>query len=222
LSPHLIKQSLMKYFLIVTTAILVVACNSGTDRSANIDTASIAVPDTVTTFTPIDSSTEFLDTFSSNLQPWLEQTIKNPQVRLRDFKYAENWVDDSLVTSKQNLDRDFTKVYQSVLVYSPDEKKVLDLGSYGSVVEKSNKGQSKIQPGGPDIEVAVIDLPSKKRRRIFFSGPGSLVEKGFWMNDSTVVLAGKAHERDAEIPMLWMVRMNDTSNYITRYEYTLR
>jgi len=199
-----------------------IACNSGNEKTVAVDsTTRNNAPDTSTTFTPIDSSTEFLDTFSTNLQPWLEQTIHNPQVRLRDFKYADNWVDDSLVTSKQNLDRDFLKVYQSVLIYSPDEKKVLDLGSYGSVVDKGANGQSRIQAAGPDIEVAVIDLPAKKRRRIFFSGPGSLVEKGFWMNDSTVVLAGKSHDQNAEIPMLWMITMNDTSNHVTRYEYTL-
>jgi len=213
----------MRYLLFaLIIAIISIACNSGNEKTVAVDsTTRNNAPDTSTTFTPIDSSTEFLDTFSTNLQPWLEQTIHNPQVRLRDFKYADNWVDDSLVTSKQNLDRDFLKVYQSVLIYSPDEKKVLDLGSYGSVVDKGVNGQSRIQAAGPDIEVAVIDLPAKNRRRIFFSGPGSLVEKGFWMNDSTVVLAGKSHDQNAEIPMLWMITMNDTSNHVTRYEYAL-
>jgi len=201
---------------------LALACNSGSDRSAPPDSSTVVIPDTTTTFTPVDSSSEFLDTFSSNLQPWLEQSIKNAQVRLRDFKYADNWVEDSLVVSKQNLDKDFLKTYQSVLIYSPDEKKVLDLGSYGTVIQKNSKGQARIQTGEPDIEIAVVDLPTKNRRRIFFSGPGSLIEKGFWMNDSTVVLAGKSHEQKAEIPMLWLIRMNDTSNYITRYEYTMQ
>jgi hypothetical protein len=212
----------MKLFIALTAVIFLLSCNSGSDKPANIDTSSIAPPDTASTYSAIDSSSEFLDTFSSNLQPWLEQTIKNPEVRLKDFKYADNWVDDSLVISRQNLDGDFLKTYESVLVYSPDEKKVLDVGSYGSVITKNKKGKSTIQPGGPDVEVAIIDVPGKKRRRIFFSGPGSLVEKGFWMNDSTVVLAGKSHEQNAEIPMLWMIRLNDTSNFITRYEYTLR
>ncbi|HYJ38934.1 MAG TPA: hypothetical protein VEV87_09970 [Chitinophagaceae bacterium] len=212
----------MKLIIALTTLIFLFACNSGSDKSADVDTSGIPPIDTATTFSAIDSSSEFLDTFSSNLQPWLEQTIKNPQVRLKDFSYADNWIDDSLVISKQNLDRDFLKTYESVLVYSPDEKKVLDLGSYGSVISKSKNGKSTIQQAEPDIEVAVIDLPAKKRRRIFFSGPRSLVEKGFWMNDSTVVLAGKSHEQNAEIPMLWMIKLNDTSNFITRYEYTLR
>ena len=212
----------MKLFLALTICILVYACNSGSDRTVVVDSSQVSPPDTSTTFTPIDSSSEFLDTFSSNLQPWLEQTTKNAQVRLRDFKYADNWVEDSLVIRSQNLDKDFLKAYESVLVYSPDEKKVLDLGSYGTTIKKTSKGKTTIQGGEPDIEVAVIDLPAKKRRRIFFSGPGSLIEKGFWMNDSTVVLAGKSHEQNAEIPMLWLITLNDTSNLVKRYEYTLR
>ncbi len=210
--------------ILIPFAILVIllSCNSSTDKTTNTDTISSALPDTSTVYTPVDSSTEFLDTFSANLQPWLEQSVKNPQVRLKDFKYAENWVEDSLITNTQNLDREFLKTYQSVLVYSPNEKKVLDLGSYGTVARTNEKGEVSIEEGDADIEVAVVDLPSKKRRRIFFSGPGSLIEKGFWMNDSTVILAGKRHAENAEIPMLWMITLNETNNHITRYEYTLR
>jgi hypothetical protein len=212
----------MKVFIALAGLVCILACNSGTDQSGNVDSSNTNPPDSMTSYTPVDSSTEFLDTFSSNLQPWLEQSTKNPQVRLKDFSYADNWVDDSLMITKQNIDREFLKAYESVLVYSPDEKKVLDLGSYGSVISKSKNGKTRIQQGEPDVEVAVIDLPAKKRRRIFFSGPGSLIEKGFWMNDSTVVLAGKSHEQNAEIPMLWMIILNDTTNYITRYEYAVR
>jgi hypothetical protein len=212
----------MNRILVIAFAIFIASCNSGNKKRDAGDSVEIPTPDTVTTFSGVDSSSEFLDSFSSNLQPWLDQTMKNPQVKLRDFKYAENWVDDSLVTTKQNIDKDFLKSYQSVLVYSPHEKKVLDLGSYGTVITKTKKGESSIMHGEPDIEIAVIDLRTKKRRRIFFSGPGSLIEKGFWMNDSTVLLAGKNHEQNAEIPMLWTITLNDKANLITRYEYTLR
>ena len=212
----------MKVFIALAGLVLILACNSGSDQSGNVDSSKNNPADTMTSYSPIDSSTEFLNSFSSNLQPWLEQTTKNPEVRLKDFSYADNWVDDSLIITKQNFDRDFLKAYESVLVYSPDEKKVLDLGSYGSVISKSKNGKTRIQQGGPDVEVAVIDLPAKKRRRIFFSGPRNLIEKGFWMNDSTVVLAGKSHEQNAEIPMLWMITLNDTTNFITRYEYTVQ
>src|SRR3954468_20629727 len=108
---------------------------------------------------------------------------------------------------KQNLDRDFLKSYESVLVYSPNHQKVIDMGTYGTVINKNKNEQNQLQSGEPDTEIAVVDLPSKQRRRIFFSGPGTNIEKGFWMNDSTVILAGKAHEENVEIPMIWLVTL---------------
>jgi hypothetical protein len=210
----------MRLAIFSLLALLFTGCKSGTDRTAKADSAT-PLPDTSSSFIPIDSSTEFLDTFSSNLQPWLEQSIKKQGAHLNDFRYAENWVEDTLVVTKQNLDHDFLKQYRSVLVYSPDEKKVIDMGSYGTVTGKTTNGQMSVRGGEPDTEIAVIDLDSKKRRRIFFSGPGNLIDKGFWMNDSTVLLAGKSHLQNAEIPMLWMINLKNNSNEITRYEYTL-
>ena len=211
----------MKFLFILSFFIFLLACNSGTDHSSGSDTSGLQPVDTLTTFSPIDSSTQFLDSLAPDLQPWLEQTTKSTQVRLKDFKYADNWVEDSLVIRNQNLVGDFLKTYESVLVYSPDKKKALDLGSYGTVITKDKKGQTKIEPGEPDVEVAVIDLQSKKRRRIFFSGPGSSVEKGFWMNDSTIVLAGKNQQQNVDIPMLWLISLGDSSNFIKRYEYAI-
>jgi hypothetical protein len=210
----------MRLAIFSLLALLFTGCKSGTDKTVKVDSTT-TLPDTSSSFIPIDSSTEFLDTFSSNLQPWLEQSVKKQGVHLHDFRYAENWVEDTLVVTKQNLDHDFLKQYQSVLVYSPDEKKVIDMGSYGAVTAKTTSGQMSVQGGEPDMEIAVIDLDAKKRRRIFFSGPGNLVDKGFWMNDSTVLLAGKSHLQNAEIPMLWLINLKNNSNEITRYEYTL-
>ena len=211
----------MKRISAVSFLFLLLACNSGADHSAH-DSTTATQPDTATTLIPIDSSSEFLDTFTSNLKPWLEQSLKKPDARLKDFKYADNWVEDSLIIRKQNLDRDFLKSYESVLVYSIDHQKVIDMGTYGTVINKNKNDQSHLQSGEPDTEIAVIDLRSKQRRRIFFSGPGTNIEKGFWMNDSTVLLAGKANEQNAEIPMIWLVTLSKNSNEIKRYEYTLQ
>jgi hypothetical protein len=211
----------MKSILALMFLLPLMACNSGADHTT-YDSATAVQPDTSTTFTPIDSSSEFLDTFTSNLKPWLEQSLKKPDARLEDFKYADNWVEDSLIIRRQNLDRDFLKSYESVLVYSPDHQKVIDMGTYGTIINKNKNEQDHIQSGEPDTEIAVIDLPSKERRRIFFSGPGTNIEKGFWMNDSTVLLAGKANEQNAQIPMIWLVTLSKNRNEIKRYEYTLQ
>jgi len=198
------------------------ACNSGSDQQADADTTATTTPesDTVITYSPVDTSTEFITVFSSNLQPWLERTTRQSTLRLDNFQYADNWVEDSLIISPANLTPDFYKTYKAVLVYSPDSSKLLDLGSYGAMVSKDNTGKTHMVQGEPDAEIAVLDRLTRKRRRIFFFGPGTSIEQGFWMNDSTIVLAGKTEDQNANAvkPMIWTVRMDDNSNFYTRYE----
>jgi hypothetical protein len=210
----------MKIFIGLATCILLAAaCNSGGDKqAADIDTAATETPDTVTTFTPVDTSAEFIQTYSSNLQPWLERTTRQTTLRLDNFHYADNWLEDSPTVSTANLTPDFYKTYKAVLVYSPDSSKVLDLGSYGAMVSKNSSGQTTMVQGEPDSEIAVLDRATRQRRRVFFFGPGTSVEKGFWMNDTTIVLAGKTEIRDSIQPVIWTVRLENNSNFYKRYE----
>src|SRR5689334_3465370 len=105
------RMALSSGILLLTTA-----CGGGADGTVKSDSLNTHIPDSTTALEPIDSSTEFLDTFSSNLKPWLEQTLKKPDAQLKDFRYADNWVEDTLAISKQNLETDFLKSYEAVLV----------------------------------------------------------------------------------------------------------
>ena len=196
----------MKRVILLSTIVILTACNSGADKSAVADSTDLHPADTVTTYTGVDSSVEFLDTFSNNIVPWLQQTTKSNTANLRGLEYAENWVEDSLIVSKQDVTKDFLKTYETVIVYSPDKSKILDLGSYGDA----------------DTEVAVIDITAKERRRILFFGPGTSADHGYWMNDSTVLVTGLRTEQNASIPMIWKIDVHEKSNVITRYEYSLR
>lgn len=214
------KNVQMKNFCIsLTCIVLFMACNSGGDQQAPgaDSTATAEQQDTIETFTPVDTSTEFIETFSSNLQPWLERTTRQTTLRLDNFQYADNWVEDSLIESNANLTPDFYKTYQSVLVYSPDSSKVLDLGSYGAMTSKDQNGKTTIVQGEPDAEIAVLDRLTRKRRRVFFFGPGTSVEKGFWMNNTTIILAGKTEDQNVVKPMIWTVKLDSTSNFYKRY-----
>ena len=213
----------MKNFCIsLASILLLIACNNNTDKQAtNTETADTTAleHDTTETFTPVDTSTDFITTtFSSNLQPWLDRTTRQTTLRLDNFQYADNWVEDSLMVTAANLTPDFYKTYKAVLVYSPDSSKVLDLGSYGAMVSKDKNGQTHVVQGEPDAEIAVLDRLTRKRRRIFFFGPGTSIEKGFWMNDSTIILAGKTDAQNAVTPVIWTVKVASNSNYYTRYE----
>ncbi|HEX6179718.1 MAG TPA: hypothetical protein VFZ47_00655 [Chitinophagaceae bacterium] len=212
----------MKNFCIFLASILLfVACNNNTDqRASTTDSTDTTVleQDTVETFTPVDTSTEFITTFSSNLQPWLDRTTRQTTLRLDNFQYVENRVDDSLIITPANLTPDFYKTYKTVLVYSPDSSKVLDLGSYGAMVTKDNSGQTRVVQGEPDSEIAVLDRLTRKKRRIFFFGPNTIIEKGFWVNESTIILAGKTDVQNVVTPVIWTVKLEANSNFYTRYE----
>ncbi|MGB8192027.1 MAG: hypothetical protein WCF67_08915 [Chitinophagaceae bacterium] len=212
----------MKQFLgLLAGIVLFVACNSGGDKQVDDDsTTDTSTSDTTVSFTPVDTSAEFIETFSSNLQPWLERTTKQNTLRLDNFRYADNWVEDSLIVSPAtNLTPEFYKTFKHLLIYSPDSTKVLDMGTYGSMVTKDSDGKvvSAVQ-GEPDSEIAVLDRKTRNKRRIFFFGPGTSVEQGFWINDSTIVLAGKTEEQNALKPMIWTVRLEEKSNFFKRYE----
>lgn len=200
--------------------LMLAACNSGTDQQANPDAdTATTTPDTVVTFTPVDTSSEFIETFSSNLQPWLERTTRERTLRLDQFQYVDNWMEDSLVVSPANLNAEFYKTYKQVLVFSPDSSKVLDLGSYGAMPGKNSKGQATVVQGEPDSEIAVLDRLTRQRRRVFFFGPGTSVEQGFWMNDTTIILAGKTEEQaNVFKPVIWTVRLEKEGNLYKRYE----
>lgn len=210
----------MKNFLAAIALIcLFAACNSGGDTEADRDSTTALNADTTETFTPIDTSTEFIETFSSNLEPWLKRTTKVTTLRLDNFSYVDNWVEDSLTVSQANLTPEFYKTYKPLLIFSPDSSKVLDMGSYGAMVSKNANGQTNIVQGEPDSEIAVLDVATRKRRRVFFFGPGTSIEKGFWMNDSTIVLAGKTEDSATAIkPVIWTVRLEPDNNVYKRYE----
>jgi hypothetical protein len=207
-------------FALLVWMALIVACGSGGDKQAEnpVDTTANETPDSSETFTPVDTSSEFIQTYSSNLQPWLDRTQRQTTVRLGDFEYIDNWVEDSLVESQANLTPDFYKKFKQVLVFSPDSSKVLDLGTYGAMESKTSTGQPTIVQGEPDSEIAVLDRATKKRRRIFFFGPSSSIEQGFWINNNTIVLAGRSEEQNTVKPTIWTVRVDSTSNFYMRYE----
>ncbi|HEY0677163.1 MAG TPA: hypothetical protein VGD17_02710 [Chitinophagaceae bacterium] len=210
-----------KSYGLLAWIIFIMACNAGEDKQATTDsttTTTTTAEDTVVSFSPVDTSSEFIQTFSSNLQPWLDRSKRQSTIRLDDFQYIDNWVEDSLIISQANLTPEFYKTYKQVLIYSPDSSKVLDLGSYGAMVSKNSKGQTSMVQGEPDSEIAVLDRATRKRRRVFFFGPGTSVEQGFWMNDTTIVLAGRTEDQNTMKPIIWTVKLDDNSNFYKRYE----
>jgi hypothetical protein len=104
------------------------------------------------------------------------------------------------------------------LVYNSDSSQAIDLVSYNYMLTSKN-GQSALEPTGPDTEVAVIDLKSNMRTRIFFSGPGTTINQGKWLDSTTVLLAGAENVSSTAIKPL-LLRIDFMKHTLQRFTYT--
>jgi len=169
---------------------------------------------------PADTLVTIPDTLTAKdtLMNWAEQ-------RLIQWK---GWVDSSLAggfgtdslerTAVDTLgDIDTTSMevarfeqFRQFFVYSPDSSQVIDMVSYGNFLHKGTNGNVVLESGEPDTEVAIVNVQTKKRERILFTGPSTVVKQAVWVNDHTVLIAGGTYDENDQLqPAIWKY---DTQN----------
>lgn len=164
-----------------------------------------ALPGMVTDSTAIDS-TENIDTvltaenFTFFNRSGFSAKAKSslPSFDWSKFKLVNVYKDDSLLTAPFEPSREFYEAYGRYLKYSPDSSMFIDLDSYNIEIERGKTGQWVGTEKGPDTEVSLIDLQSKKRKRLVFLGPGGSVEDAAWLDNDNVVLVGVQEDGDGE------------------------
>ena len=108
--------------------------------------------------------------------------------------------------------------FRPYLVYSNDSTKAIDIVSYNYIIDKS-AGRPVLEPAGPDTEVGIINLRNNMRTRIFYSGPGTIIREGKWLDSATVLLGGAENVSSTAIrPFLLRVDLKDKS--LQRFTYT--
>ncbi len=108
--------------------------------------------------------------------------------------------------------------FKPYLIYSADSAKAIDLVSYNFIIDKSS-GAQVLEPSGPDTEVGVINLQSGMRTRIFYSGPGSIIREGKWLDSATVLLGG-AEKLSSTAIRPFLLRIDLTEKTLQRFTYT--
>jgi hypothetical protein len=83
------------------------------------------------------------------------------------------------------FDNKFDSRYSVLLIYSPNEKKYIDIDSY-----KMELDDNKVAMFDVDQEINIIDKDKKTINRIEFYGTYCWIEDAFWVNDSVFVLLG--------------------------------
>lgn len=107
--------------------------------------------------------------------------------------------------------------FRPYLVYNTDSTQAIDLVSYNYIIDKKD-GQPVLEAAGPDTEVGVINLQNNMRTRIFYSGPGTLIREGKWL-DSTTVLLGGAESVSSTSIVPFLLRINLKEKTLQRYTY---
>lgn len=164
----------------VILIVVLVSCNSSDDKQI------APAPDSSAYVTEIDK----VDTV---LSPETFQFFTKPeaQVSKDKFRMVNTWKEDSMLISEFNTTKPFVDKYRELLRFSPDSTYFIDLGSYNVEVETDSKGNKTYQDIGPDIEISLVSINDKKRTRLIFLGPGSIIDDAGWIDNETAIIAGR-------------------------------
>lgn len=117
------------------------------------------------------------------------------------------------------FDKEFDKIYNDFIVYSPDKKRYIDFDSYQWTMNEDNTVLFS-----PDQEINLIDIKKQTVTRIGFNGPLKWVDNAFWENDTTVVLLENSSEKELRISKINIVnksqktyKYRDTLNHNSKY-----
>ncbi len=141
---------------------------------------------------------------------WVQETMKS-KTSTPKLTWEEQWKGDDLIQSPFSPESDFYTIYKSVLRWSPDSNYILDIGSYGAVVTSDRFGNSALEQGEPDTELALIEPKTQQRTRLMFVGPSSNILDAKWMSNNKAMVIGTFdktgnHDNDT---LVWVIDVTD-------------
>lgn len=132
-------------------------------------------------------------------------------------RFSEEDVINSDTGMVHSIDTAGLKEYRPYLIYNPSRTYAIDAVTNSFVIRQRN-GKAELVEGGPDTEVALLDLRNNRWKRIFFGGTMSAFLDARWENDSTFVFAHATMVGiDSIQPQITRYRLGDST--ITRFNY---
>ncbi|HEU4634393.1 MAG TPA: hypothetical protein VFS22_10430 [Flavisolibacter sp.] len=184
-------------------SILFASCNSNSDVETSKEDSVEVVEETYAVDKQFPEMFSYLQTQDSSFS-------------VTKFEGGEMDTKDSLPPEK--IDTNHLTPYKPYLIYNADSTKAIDLVSYNYVVSKK-KGQAVLEQGGPDTEVAILNLKDNTRKRILFLGSSGTVLQAKWENGNTVAIAGAQEVEEGKLkPSIW--RYNLATGKTELYQYS--
>ena len=169
----------MKIIRIVLISIVIISCNNAKKEPV------VNAPDTLNAETiRIEDSLKILSTNTDN---WIINQLQQDRFNWQQLQLSEHYKNDSNEVLLFDPQPEFYKNYSSVLRWSPDSSYILDIGSYGSVLVKDDKGNMQVEAGEPDSEIALLQPSTNKKWSLFFVGPSSNIIDGKWVDNNNAV-----------------------------------
>ncbi|HEU4471570.1 MAG TPA: hypothetical protein VFR58_10830 [Flavisolibacter sp.] len=206
----------MKKLTLYLAAILVFAAscnNEGSKESVDADTAAAAeeAPAEETPATP-DLSLAF---------PQLAQFIQTQDSAFTPSGFEEANFSRADTMAATVIDRQRLEPFLPYLVYNSDSSQAIDMVSYNYIISR-NSNRPGLRAGGPDTEVAIIDMKKGQRRRLLYFGTMGAVLDVKWENDSTILIAVMKDSGEGIIPEICRYRTGTAEMETYVYKDTLK
>lgn len=145
--------------------------------------------------------------FTNDVKDWMQEKLARDTLSRQNFVLEEHWQEQPAEATSFDANTQFIKDYNSVLRWSPDSNYIIDIGSYGTVLTKDSKGNTVIEAGEPDTELALIEPAKKLRKRLMFVGPSSAIIDAKWIDNKQVAVIGTFDStgNGTNDTLLWMI-----------------
>jgi len=161
----------------------------------------------------VEKENLFVNNIDSIIQPWLDYY----KLDFGNFMIFESGVIQGFSVTVESFNPE-NNIYFPFYKYSPDSLTILDLFSYSSVLEKDEDGNLVYSGGEVDSEVSIQKLDTNIWKRILFVGPWSLIEDGFWISNTKLVILGEEIHYEVGIqPIIWSIDLE--KNFVSLFEY---
>lgn len=192
----------------IVIAFFTIACsNSAGTGEASVDTAALAN-------TPLSPEVQLVE----NAFPNMYQILKGQDASFDPALFEESEGGYGAPPPPRFFPPEELEQFKPYLIYNKDSTKAIDLVSYNFIVDKKD-GTQVLEPSGPDTEAGIINLKDNMRTRIFYSGPGTIMREGKWL-DSTIVLLGGADKLSGTAIKPFLLRIDLKEKTLQRFTYT--
>lgn len=204
------------YFLtaVFLVAWLIQGCNGCNNEKANTHKPADSIATKISSPDAKDTLKSWTELRLINWKGWIDSSTAGA---FGPDSLERTAIDTIAALDTATMEEGRFEEFRPFFVYSPDSSQVVDMVSYGNFLHKGKNGKVVLEAGEADTEVAIVNVQTKKRERILFTGPSTIVKEAVWINDHTVLIAGGTYNEDNRLlPVIW--RYDTDSKLLENWE----